>query len=160
MNHHNRARSRALAALALALLVSAGSLAAEVTAAQTTRFERKGLNAMVTRILEKDFKLVPVRAADGAWQVGLAVRAYTKTATEKGVRVEPHWDTSWAKEIGSWTNLRVSVALADGYCGGQGRSFVVTIASRQDGTPIKTYAVFAGDSLARLDYMDIATCTE
>jgi len=136
------------------------SHAAEAAAVRITPAEREGLNAMVARVLEKDFKLVPVRTAAGGWRVGLAVRNYTKTETEKGVCVEPHWSTDWAQEIQSWNDLRISVELANGFCGGQGRSFVVTISSMRDTAPIKVYAVFAGEGLARLDYMDSATCME
>ncbi len=147
-------------ALALALLAPLASAASGAPQDKLTRLERKGLNALVARVLEKDFKLVPVHAPDGTLRVGLAVRAYTKSATDKGVRVDPYWSTEWTGEIRSWSDLKIAVTVAPGFCGGQGRALVVTISSSRSGTPVKVYAVFAGESLARLDYMDLATCME
>jgi hypothetical protein len=153
---------RAIAAgvILTAFLAAFPAVPAESNPSRPTAAEQKGLERLVAHVLEKDFKLVPIRTAPGSWRVGLAVRGYHKHETESGVAADPFWNTGWAEELGSWKDLRVSVSVGDGFCGGEGRSFLVTISSRKSSAPVKQYGVFAGEALAKLDYMDGDSCME
>jgi hypothetical protein len=141
----------------LAVLASRAS-ADQSKAEPITNPERKALATLVARILETDFKLVPAPTASGTWNVRLAVRDYTKSASANGVRVEPRWDRLSAQES-SLADLQVAVEVAEGFCGGQERSFLVVISSRRSPDPLKVYGIFAR-RLGKQDYMDLATCLE
>ncbi len=145
----------------LALSLAAAPARAEPGAPAPTRSERNALDRLVAHLLERDFRLVPVRAKGGGWRVGLAVKGYAKHETaDGGYAADPYWDTSRGEDVRSWTDLRIEVQAIDGFCGGEGRSFLVTISSRRSGSRVKEYGVHAGEDLARLRDMDVDTCME
>jgi hypothetical protein len=149
----------AVSCLLAMLLLTRVAWPAEATEQPPSKAERKKLDQVIARILEKDFKLVPSPTAAGGWKVGLAVRGYSKSEGEKGVRITPRWDPVTDPEVTNLADLHVGLKVVGGFCGGQERSFLVTVSFGRSPDPRKIYGVLASE-LGKLQYMDMDTCSE
>jgi len=149
---------RCRAALVLALLAVP---AAAASPARPTAAEQKGIDALVARILEREVRLAPARTAGGGRQVVLELRRYGKALAEDGsVRIEESWDRSWGEGLRSLDDLTVAVEIAEHFCGGEGRIYLVTLTSKRNPAAPRHYGTLGPEELKRREYMAAEACTE